>query len=380
MRMSSARLTGSFASLTALACLAAPEAGVAQQPRRRRAHHGARPARIRPARARTQGLACAEEDRRARRGHPARQPLRCREARSAEAPRSCSVPDSAAMAKAAVDADVVVGLTSSPGNICEPEVINPAKQLRWVFSLSAGVERCVAIPAIKERGLLVTNLRAIEGATIAEHSIAMALALARGLRQRSTSRRTKARWSRADAERPRMQTLNGKTMLVVGLGGIGAEVAERAHGIGMKVTATRNSGRTGPDYVSYVGLPDELFKLAQGCGRHRQHGAADLGDHRALRREVLREHETDGVLHQRRARTRGGHGRSRRCAQRRKDRWRRARRYGTRAAACRTSACGRRLTSSSRLTFRPGRTCPVRRGGTLFARTCGGMSRGRRCF
>jgi phosphoglycerate dehydrogenase-like enzyme len=56
--------------------------------------------------------------------------------------------------------------------------------------------------------------------------------------------------------------VDGKTMLVVGLGGIGSEVAKRAHALGMKVIATRNSGRTGPEYVSYVGLPDELLKLA----------------------------------------------------------------------------------------------------------------------
>src|SRR5256885_9481114 len=30
-----------------------------------------------------------------------------------------------------------------------------------------------------------------------------------------------------------------------------------SHALGMRVTATRASGRTGPDYVSYVGLPDE---------------------------------------------------------------------------------------------------------------------------
>jgi len=49
---------------------------------------------------------------------------------------------------------------------------------------------------------------------------------------------------------------------VVGLGGIGMEVAQRAHAFGMQVIATRASGRNGPDYVSYVGLPDELLQLA----------------------------------------------------------------------------------------------------------------------
>jgi phosphoglycerate dehydrogenase-like enzyme len=51
-------------------------------------------------------------------------------------------------------------------------------------------------------------------------------------------------------------------MLVVGLGGIGTEVAKRAHAMGMRVTATRASGHSGPEFVSYVGLPAELPKLA----------------------------------------------------------------------------------------------------------------------
>jgi phosphoglycerate dehydrogenase-like enzyme len=45
-------------------------------------------------------------------------------------------------------------------------------------------------------------------------------------------------------------------------GGVG-EVARRAHAFGMRVTATRASGHTGPEFVSYVGLPEELPKLAR---------------------------------------------------------------------------------------------------------------------
>ena len=51
-------------------------------------------------------------------------------------------------------------------------------------------------------------------------------------------------------------------MLMAGLGGIGTEVARRAHGLGMRIIATRNSSRSGPDFVDYVGLSDELLKLA----------------------------------------------------------------------------------------------------------------------
>ena len=57
--------------------------------------------------------------------------------------------------------------------------------------------------------------------------------------------------------------LEGRTALVVGLGGIGTQTAKRAHGLGMRVIATRNSRREGPEYVAYVGLADETLELAR---------------------------------------------------------------------------------------------------------------------
>ncbi len=158
------------------------------------------------------------------------------------------------------DADVVTGLTVYPG-ICEAEILNAGKQLRWVMALAAGVERCMQVPSVRERNLLVTNLRGIDSSIIGEHAIALALAMARGI-DTFVADGAKGRWSREDAAQSHLQTLSGKTMLVVGLGGIGTEVASRAHALGMKVIATRATGHNGPDYVSYVGSPDELTKLA----------------------------------------------------------------------------------------------------------------------
>jgi phosphoglycerate dehydrogenase-like enzyme/uncharacterized protein YbjT (DUF2867 family) len=172
-----------------------------------------------------------------------------------------TVRDAASAATAATNADILLGLTST-GGICEPEIIDRAKELRWIDSQSAGVERCVVIPAVKTRDLLVTNMRGVDSAAIAEHAIALALALARGLETAMTNT-SRARWSREDAAATQMQVLTGKTMLVVGLGGIGTEVAMRAHGLGMKVIATRNSDRPGPDYVTQVGKPEELLTLAR---------------------------------------------------------------------------------------------------------------------
>jgi phosphoglycerate dehydrogenase-like enzyme len=91
--------------------------------------------------------------------------------------------------------------------------------------------------------------------------MAMMLAWARGLHFYIPERMA-GRWTREMPPPGRMLTLEGKTVLVVGLGGIGVEVARRAHALGMRVIATRASGRAGPEFVNYVGLPDELLKLA----------------------------------------------------------------------------------------------------------------------
>ena len=113
---------------------------------------------------------------------------------------------------------------------------------------------------MRERDILVTNMQRIGGPIIAEHVMGMVLAFTRGI-DLYVPAQPRAEWRRMTPP-GRMAVIDGKTMLVVGLGGIGSEVAKRAHALGMKVIATRASGRTGPDFVSYVGLPDELPKLA----------------------------------------------------------------------------------------------------------------------
>jgi phosphoglycerate dehydrogenase-like enzyme len=153
------------------------------------------------------------------------------------------------------DADAVIGW-------CDPSILAAGARIRWIQYLYAGVESCVAVPAVREGELLLTNMQRVQGPIIAEHVIAMMLALARGLDLAVAQQR--AREWRPDAMQSaaRMRVLAGKTLLVAGLGGIGTEVARRAHALGMRVVATRATDRTGPDFVSYLGLPDELPKLA----------------------------------------------------------------------------------------------------------------------
>lgn len=152
------------------------------------------------------------------------------------------------------DADAVIGG-------CTQSLLEKAKQVRWVQAMTAGIERCLAVPTIKQRQLLVTNMQRTEGDTVSEHAIALAMALARNL-DNFILNQQQGVWSRS-GESGALRSLNGKTLLLVGLGGIGTDIAKRAHAMGMKVIATRGSGRTGPPYVSYVGLSSELLTLAK---------------------------------------------------------------------------------------------------------------------
>ena len=145
--------------------------------------------------------------------------------------------------------------------VCDPTLLAGAPHLQWIQWLGAGVERCVQQPLLRERRPLLTNLQRAAGPSMAEHVLAMMLALGRHL-DYFLQQQQHAAWAADAPDMPAPQDLSGRTVLVVGLGGIGTEVARRAHDLGMRVIATRASGRTGPAFVDYVGLPGELRTLA----------------------------------------------------------------------------------------------------------------------
>lgn len=149
-------------------------------------------------------------------------------------------------------ADGLVGL-------CNSELLQAGTYLRWIQLYSAGVEYCVELPEIEDNPdpPLITNMQRIAAPVIAEHVIAMMFALSRNL-ETFIRAEGEGEWRRGNEYTGNMRVIKGKTMLVVGLGGIGTETARRAHALGMKVIATRNSKPEGPDFVTKVGLPPDL--------------------------------------------------------------------------------------------------------------------------
>ena len=154
------------------------------------------------------------------------------------------------------NADIYIGY-------CLPAVVDAMEKVLWIHSLSVGVENCVQSSTIQEAQPIITNSQRLSAPGIAEHAIGMMFTLVRRLDQYAAAQ-AESQWdNRLASGEELVWEIKGRTMLVVGLGGIGTEVAKRAHGLGMKVVATRNTSRKGPDFVEYVGLSDELFALAK---------------------------------------------------------------------------------------------------------------------
>ena len=161
------------------------------------------------------------------------------------------------------DADALVGFQCGERahpNPAAVEMIKKAvagKKVRWIQISAAGVEGCAALPEARDSKILFSSMQGAQGGLIAEHTMGLLLYLTRQLDLTRRQQQEEV-W----ANPPKVVELHGKTLLILGLGGNGLEVASRARAFGMKIIATRNTGRDHPDYVEYVGGPDETDKLA----------------------------------------------------------------------------------------------------------------------
>jgi len=99
--------------------------------------------------------------------------------------------------------------------------------------------------------IVVSSAKGALAPTVAEHAMAMALALARQLPE-ALSAQGRREWTQQTASA--MRSLEGGTLLLVGLGDIGHEVALRARAFGLKVIAATRRPRTDPAVDEVYGL------------------------------------------------------------------------------------------------------------------------------
>jgi D-2-hydroxyacid dehydrogenase (NADP+) len=122
-----------------------------------------------------------------------------------------------------VDADAVIGGISK-------DLFAKAAKLKWLQTYSAGVE-AYRWKEFLDSSIVLTNCRIVQGPNIADHAMALLLSLTRGLNTFYADKE-KEQYSREGHELLELQDM---TAIVIGVGGIGSQIAQRAHGFGMKV-------------------------------------------------------------------------------------------------------------------------------------------------
>jgi len=150
------------------------------------------------------------------------------------------------------DAEVVIGTNS--GNRAKA-LLDRATAVRWYHSVGAGVENLVTLPHFRERRITLTNNSGAMDIPIAEHVIAMVLAAAKRLYLYRDQQ------ARHEWKEHRQDELRGSTLVVFGLGSIGAETARLGAALGMRVIGVRRSSVPVPG-VERIVPPERLAEIA----------------------------------------------------------------------------------------------------------------------
>src|SRR5438874_11384228 len=146
------------------------------------------------------------------------------------------------------------------------EILEAAQKLRVIGRAGTGVDN-IDLAAASRRGVVVMNAPGGNSVSVAEHTMALLLALARQIADASQSTRA-GKWEKKKFSSGR--ELSGKTLGVSGTGNIGALVVQRAKAFGMKVIAfdpfltAEAAGKLGVELVELT----DLFKRADAITLH----------------------------------------------------------------------------------------------------------------
>jgi phosphoglycerate dehydrogenase-like enzyme len=156
------------------------------------------------------------------------------------------------LAGAIVDADILVTWSM------RAESLRPARRLRWIHSPAAAVH-AVLIPEVVASDITVTNARNVHGPVVAEHAMALIYALAKRLHI-ARDHQLRQDWAQQTMwdSPPRPRELAGATVLLVGMGAIGENIARAAHAVGMQVIGVREHPDRGSRWVERVVGFDKL--------------------------------------------------------------------------------------------------------------------------
>jgi D-3-phosphoglycerate dehydrogenase len=141
------------------------------------------------------------------------------------------------------------------------EIMAQCRGLKHIVFLGTGASSYMDVAALNGLGITVHTIKGYGDIAVAEHTIALIFACCRDLARMDRATRGGV-WDPLES----MQ-LNGKTLGLIGLGGIGREVARIARGIGMEVIAWNRSPL--PDAPVPLVALDDLLARADVISLHR---------------------------------------------------------------------------------------------------------------
>jgi D-3-phosphoglycerate dehydrogenase len=152
------------------------------------------------------------------------------------------------------------GFVLNDHSLMPTDAMRACTDLRHVIFLGTGARSYMDPEGLAALGIQVHTIKGYGDVAVAEHAMALMWAAARGLARMDRGMRA-GMWLRTEG----MQ-LRGKTLGLLGYGGIAAEVARMARGIGMEVLAWNRSPRLA-EGVEFVGV-DELLARSHVLSVH----------------------------------------------------------------------------------------------------------------
>ncbi|MGH9718755.1 MAG: D-2-hydroxyacid dehydrogenase [Bryobacteraceae bacterium] len=157
--------------------------------------------------------------------------------------------------KEITDADAFIGTI-------RPEMIRAGKNLKWVQVMSAGVENVLHLSGgadLRDSNIVLTNNQIVQGPEIADHAMAMLLMFTRLLNKSWIAKQTET-WARG-AGRYEGIELRGRNGVVIGCGGIGMQISQRAWAFGMNITCIDPEDIPYSPFVQKAVKPDRIDEV-----------------------------------------------------------------------------------------------------------------------
>jgi len=172
---------------------------------------------------------------------------------------SFAVRDSETLEDRVGEADVLV-----ISGLWHDGLLHRAGKLCFIQAIGAGTDQ-FPLEELKKRGIRLASARGVNYRAVAEHAMALILALSRRLPE-ARDNQAKSVWRGMIGDPARREDeLGGKTLLVVGLGQIGGRIAQLAKAFDMRVIGLRRDpaiGRGAADAVHAMGEFNSLLPKA----------------------------------------------------------------------------------------------------------------------